>query len=179
LSNIPELYRWLDQLDPLPRMVREALRELGVAERAGAANNPVVMGWAKEVGADVAREYWADSVPWCGLFMAVIAKRAGKPVPAGPLWAMSWKKFGMQAAVPSLGDILVFRRESGGHVGLYVGEDDQAFHVLGGNQSDRVGFTRIARARMVAARRPVYRAAPSSARPFRLAATGALSTSER
>jgi cell wall-associated NlpC family hydrolase len=36
-----------------------------------------------------------------------------------------------------LGDVLVFRRGGGGHVALYVGEDEEAFHVLGGNQADR------------------------------------------
>lgn len=74
--------------------------------------------------------------------------------------------------------MLVFKRDSGGHVGLYVGEDDRAYHVLGGNQSDRVGFARIAKARLYAARQPVYSHRPLSAVPLRLAATGGLSVQE-
>jgi hypothetical protein len=42
-----------------------------------------------------------------------------------------------------------------GHVGLYVGEDYGAFHVLGGNQSVVVTITRIARDRCIAIRRSV------------------------
>ncbi|MEI6644227.1 MAG: hypothetical protein WCL10_19590 [Novosphingobium sp.] len=74
---------------------------------------------------------------------------------------------------------MVFRRaESTGHVGLYVGEDYGAFHVLGGNQSDGVTITRIARDRCIAIRRPVYKAAPATATPIQLAANGALSANE-
>ena len=35
-----------------------------------------------------------------------------------------------------LGDILTFKRNGGGHVGLYVGEDKDCYHVLGGNQGN-------------------------------------------
>ncbi|WGG59349.1 hypothetical protein [Brucella intermedia] len=65
-----------------------------------------------------------------------------------------------------------------GHVGLYVGEDYGAFHVLGGNQSDGVTITRIARERCIAIRRPAYRKAPASAKPVQLAAHGVLSINE-
>ena len=53
-----------------------------------------------------------------------------------------------------------------------------AFHVLGGNQSDGVTITRIARDRCIAIRRPTYRKAPASAKPVQLAANGVLSTNE-
>jgi uncharacterized protein (TIGR02594 family) len=137
----------------------------------------VILGWAKETG--LTKTFTADSIPWCGLFMAVVAKRAGKPVVEGPLWARNWAKFGIPADRPQLGDILVFRRAQGsGHVGLYVGEDYGAFHVLGGNQSDGVTITRIARDRCIAIRRPTYRKAPESAKSVQLAANGVLSTNE-
>ena len=177
-SNLPPVYGWLGTIAPLPLMIRNALALLGVVETPGAGDNPVILGWAQELGTDFARHYCADSIPWCGLFMAVVAKRAGKPIPAHPLWALSWAQFGQASERPALGDTLVFRRDGGGHVGLYVGEDDHAFHVLGGNQGDRVGFARIARARLYAARQPVYRVRPTNAVPLRLAAAGGLSASE-
>ena len=127
------------------------------------------VAWAKETG--LAKVYTADSIPWCGLFMAVVAKRACKPVVESPLWAHNWAKFGKSADRAHLGDILVFRRAQGsGHVGLYVGEDYGTLHVLGGNQSDGVTITRIARDRCTAIRRPAYRRRPrprsrSSLRP--------------
>ena len=127
----------------------------------------------------MAKSFTDDAIPWCGLFMAVVAKRAGKLVMEGPLWTRNWAKFGKAADEAKLGDVLVFRRgESSGHVGLYVGEDYGAFHVLGGNQSDGVTITRIARDRCIAVRRPVYKTAPATATPVQLAANGTLSTNE-
>lgn len=180
MAAIPEIYRWLEQCGSLPVMMRAALALLGTVEAPGEADNPVILGWAEELGGTVARDYRVDSIPWCGLFMAVVAQRAAKPLPEKPLWALDWARFGVAAAIPALGDVLVFRRSGGGHVGLYVGEDPDAYHVLGGNQNDRVGFTRIARSRsrLHAARRPAYRRRPASAVPVRLLASGALSVNE-
>ncbi|MGI8524630.1 MAG: TIGR02594 family protein [Pseudolabrys sp.] len=174
---LPERYGWLAR-EPGPKMLVEALKLFGTMEKPGSANNPMILAWAKEIGAEVADVYKADSIPWCGLFMAVIAKRAGKEFPAHPLWALSWSAFGAKPHAPALGDVLVFTRSSGGHVGLYAGEDASAFHVLGGNQSDRVCITRIAKGRLYAARRPLYRVQPANVRPVYLESTGALSLNE-
>ena len=177
MKPLPPAYGWIDDLRPLPRMLEEARKLYGTFEVAGPGNNAAIMGWAKETG--LTKTFTADSIPWCGLFMAVVAKRAGKTVVEGPLWARNWAKFGIPADRAQLGDILVFRRAQGsGHVGLYVGEDYGAFHVLGGNQSDGVTITRIARDRCIAIRRPAYRKAPASAKPVQLAANGVLSTNE-
>lgn len=178
MAPLPQAYRWLADLVPLPRMIAEAIRLHGTLESPGTRDNPVILDWAKEVGGSVAEAYRADSIPWCGLFMAVVAKRAGKPLPPDPLWALNWRKFGVEAGQPALGDTLVFMRPGGGHVALYAGEDATAYHVLGGNQADRVCFTRIAKTRLRAVRRPAYRVAPATARPVILAATGAVSTNE-
>lgn len=175
---LPSPYAWLNRLDPLPLMVAHALRLHGTLEAPGPRNNPFILGWASEVGGDVARDYRSDSIAWCGLFMAVVAQRAGKPMPREPLWALNWARFGIPADRPSLGDVLVFRRAGGGHVGLYVGEDEEAFHLLGGNQADRVSFMRLSRERLFAARRPEYRNRPLTVRPFHLGITGVLSLNE-
>lgn len=177
MNPLPPAYGWLDDLRPLPRMLEEARKLYGTFEVAGPASNPLILEWAKEVG--LARTYLEDGIPWCGLFMAVVAKRGGKPIVEGPLWARNWAKFGKAADKALLGDVLVFRRGQGsGHVGLYVGEDYGAYHVLGGNQSDGVTITRIAKDRCIAVRRPAYRKAPATAKPVQLAATGTLSTNE-
>ncbi|SCW80569.1 TIGR02594 family protein [Sphingobium faniae] len=177
MKPLPPAYGWIDDLRPLPLMLQEGSKLYGTFEVMGPANNPAIMGWAKE--SELSRTFTADSIPWCGLFMAVVARRAGKSVVEGPLWARNWAKFGKPADRAQLGDILVFRRGQGsGHVGLYVGEDYGAFHVLGGNQSDGVTITRIVRDRCIAIRRPAYRKAPVSAKPVQLAANGVLSTNE-
>jgi uncharacterized protein (TIGR02594 family) len=174
---LPARYAWLAR-EPGPKMIVEALKLFGTMEAPGLANNPTIIAWAKEVGGEVADVYEADSIPWCGLFMAVIAKRAGKEITKHPLWALSWSAFGAKSPAAALGDVLVFVRNGGGHVGLYVGEDASAFHVLGGNQSDRVCITRVAKSRLYAARRPLYRVQPDNVRPIHLEATGALSLNE-
>lgn len=179
MSKLPPAYRWLESCGLLPRMVTEALREFGTVETPGKANNPKIMGWADEVGEDrIGYRYTADSVAWCGLFMAVVALRAGKAVPPGPLYALNWGAFGVKAHQPMLGDVLTFVRPEGGHVALYIGESAGSYHVLGGNQSDQVCFTEIAKTRLRAVRRPVMTTPPASMRPYILTSTGALSTNE-
>lgn len=178
MKSLPPAYGWLTSLAQLPRMVSEALKLFGTVEAAGAANSPTIMGWADEVGGKVEDVYKADSIPWCGLFMAVVAKRAGKVVPVDPLWALNWTKFGVAAGQPMLGDVLTFVRPGGGHVGLYVGEDATAYHVLGGNQSDQVCFIRISKSRLHRVRRPVYQVQPATVRPYILKGGGTLSQNE-
>jgi uncharacterized protein (TIGR02594 family) len=169
---LPSRYGWLAR-EPGPKMLIKALKLYGTLETPGAKNNPTILAWAKEVGGEVSDVYKADSIPWCGLFMAVVAKRAGKDVPKHPLWALSWSAFGAAVPQPMLGDVLTFTRNGGGHVTLYVGEDGDAFHCLGGNQSDAVTITRMAKSRLYAARRPLYREQPANIRIVKLASNGA------
>ncbi len=174
--TLPPAYKWLNNVGTLPRTIQEGLKLLGTLETPGSKNNPTIMAWAKET--DLGTVYTADAVPWCGLFAAVVAKRAGKEIPRAPLWALSWANFGVEAGQPRLGDILTFTRSGGGHVGFYVGEDKTAYHVLGGNQSDSVSIARIDKRRLYRARRPVYQHQPESVQPYVVAATGGLSTNE-
>jgi uncharacterized protein (TIGR02594 family) len=143
----------------------------------GPADNPLILGWAREAG--VADVYRHDEVAWCGLFMAVVARRSGKIVPHDPLWALNWRTFGVQSERAALGDVLVMTRAGGGgHVCLYVGEDDEAYHGLGGNTRDCVSIARFDRHRIVAVRRPLYHHQPAGVRPYLLERTGAISTDE-
>ena len=174
MTKLPTAYTWLAQ-ESGPKLLIEALKLYGTTEKSGPANNPVILAWAGECGI---RGYGADSIPWCGLFVAVVARRAGKPLPKNPLWARDWATWGEPSLKPALGDVLVFSRDSGGHVGLYVGEDGLAYHVLGGNQGDCVSIKRIAKNRLIAARRLYSVGAPENVRAIRLAASGALSRNE-
>lgn len=173
--TLPKQYSWLAK-EPSPKMILEALKLFGTVEAAGAKDSPAIMAWAAEIG--LRNTYSHDSIPWCGLFMGVVAKRAGKAVVASPLWALSWVKFGIPAPVPMLGDVLTFKRDGGGHVALYVGEDNSTYHCLGGNQSDKVCITRISKNRFYRCRRPTYRVQPSNVRRVHLSATGEISTDE-
>ena len=162
----------------LPWMA-EAKRLMGLREGAGAANNPVILDWA----ADLDLAYSGDDIAWCGLFVAhcMAATLPNEPLPANPLAARQWLNFGGKVA-PQLGAVMVFWRGSRdgwqGHVALYVGEDSAAYHVLGGNQSDQVSVTRIARDRLLGARWPSAVPAPGIVKPIGAAPGQTLSTNE-
>jgi len=178
--NVPKGYEWLATVGVLPLTIQRGLELLGTVETPGKASNKVIMGWADEVGVPkLGYRYTGDDVPWCGLFAAVVSQRAGKPVPYGPLYALNWGNVGTPVKEPVLGDVLTFKREGGGHVGFYIAEDATAYHVLGGNQSDKVCVTRIAKNRLYRARRPAFKTAlPASARRYLVQGSGALSQNE-
>jgi uncharacterized protein (TIGR02594 family) len=173
--NLPKAYRWLAQ-EPAPRHLLKAVELFGITETVGNINNPVIMGWAKELGLE--KVYTADSIPWCGLYAAIVMHRAARPVVDQPLWALNWNNFGVRVTEPMLGDILTFTRNGGGHVGFYVGEDSTSYHVLGGNQGDKVSVVRILKKRLVQARRPAYNSQPTNVRKITLESNGIVSTNE-
>ncbi len=174
LQKLPEEYAWLAD-EPAPRMLLEALNLYGTQEVVGKKNNPDILAWAEECNI---KGYNADSIPWCGLFMAIVAHRSGKDLPSSPLWARSWAKWGTESPSAQLGDVLVFERGSGGHVGLYIGEDSDCYHVLGGNQGDAVSIKRIAKSRCLAVRRQYKIGVPPNVRRVLLSAAGSVSVNE-
>jgi uncharacterized protein (TIGR02594 family) len=181
--KIPLAYQWLSKLKGIPRTIRLGFEKHGVAEVVGKGSNRTILGWRDELNLAGVKivGFSDDDIPWCGLFAAIICYRRMKvagEIPSSPLWARNWTKYGVKAAQPSLGDILVFSRGSGGHVGFYVAEDTTAYHVLGGNQGNRVSVVRIAKSRLLAARRPPYITQPAAVKPYRVAVAGKLSTNE-
>lgn len=178
-----------------PLMVRVALAEFGTLETPGTADNPKIIGWADEV-ADVAPSAynrWAadfyndDSIPWCGLFMAMVAVRSfqGRPERLPPnkyLSAREWANFGVavEKQHAAVGDVMVMSRSGGGHVTLNVGTEkgERRFFGLGANQSDAVNIMPFELSRVIAVRRPPYNALPPGARRVILSAGGASSTRE-
>jgi uncharacterized protein (TIGR02594 family) len=179
MTYLPPQYAWLEQ-ETGPAHLVHAVKLYGIKEAPGAlADNPVIIGWAKEV--KLASAYMHDVTPWCGLFMAVVFTRAGRAaeVPDNPLWALNWRKVGELAKEPKLGDIGVkYRAGGGGHVCMYVGEDDTHYHVLGGNQGDSVGIVRIEKHQFLTFRRPAYKSAPKNIRRVLLSDEGTVSTKE-
>lgn len=174
--DLPKPYRWLEN-EKGPRMLIEGLCLFGTLEAPGDENNPVILSWAKETG--LKSVYSEDATPWCSLYIAVCAVRAKWEIPTFALRALSWVTWGNPSDVPMLGDVLCFKRKAGGHVGMYIGEDSQCFHVLGGNQHDAVNIMRIEKARLVAARRANWKySQPPNVRPVMLRPTGLISTDE-
>lgn len=164
--------------NPLP--VDEAVKLFGTHEAPGVNDNSDILAWARELG--VADVYKHDSVPWCGLAMGLFMARSGFTPPKGYLMlrALEWETFGTPLSLTGamFGDVLVFHRTGGGHVGLYVGETTNTFAVLGGNEGDAVSIVAIVKERISAVRRPPYSVTPTNARKIPLTAAGTLSTNE-
>lgn len=166
-------YEWLLK-EQAPNMLLQMLAIYGVKETPGAGDNPIIMAWADETG--LRNVYKHDSVAWCGLACAVAAKRSSWDyAPKGnALWALNWASWGNAAPSPMLGDVMTFNRDGGGHVALYVGEDDTHYHILGGNQSDQVNIVRKAKSSFYKARRAPWRIAqPANVRKIILSSSGA------
>lgn len=193
--QIPARYAFLLDEPAAPLMVRLALKELGLVEKPGSGSNPTIVGWADEVEAATSTPYtrWAadwysdDSVPWCGLFMAVIAVRAAqgraeRMPPDKYLAALSWANWGISVPVAhaAVGDVMVLGRQGGGHVTLNVGTEEGGarFFGLGANQSDAVNILPFPIERVRAVRRPPYLSVPAGARRVYLKAGGASSVRE-
>lgn len=157
-----------------PRWMTIARGYIGTREIAGPKHNSKIMGWLSRL------KSWIkdDETPWCGTFVAAVMQEAGLPYPKEFPRAKAWAEYGanLRSTHVAPGAILVFSREGGGHVGFYVGEDSTAFHVLGGNQSNSVNITRIAKARCIAIRWP--KGEPVIGAPVRLAVNGELSRNE-
>lgn len=169
-------YSYLNN-EKAPKILVEAVKMLGTKEVVGKQHNPVIMEWAKELG--LQKVYTADEIPWCGLAVAYACHKAGVEVVDKPLWALNWAKYGNKVTEPMLGDILTFKRDGGGHVGIYVGEDKDCYHVLGGNQGNAMSVTRILKTRLHQARRTAWKVAqPANVRKVLLDAKGAISKNE-
>jgi hypothetical protein len=176
MFNVPAQYAWLNLLGTLPRMTEEALKLLGTIETPGAGNSPTIMAWAAEVG--LARVYTADAIPWCGLFMAVVAteRRQGAPALAA-VGAVVGQVRGDDGAAAARRCADVRARRWRPCRSIYR-RGCRGVHVLGGNQHDCVCFTRIAKARLYRVRRPVYNAAGDRRAAHVLAPGGELSGNE-
>ena len=162
-----------------PLMLREMLAVFGTKAEPGSGDNPVIMGWARDLG--LGDDYDHDRIPWCGLTMAHVASRAGKPLPKDPLWALNWKSFGVPVARPMLGDVMVKTRDGGGHVTLYVAETSDHYLCIGGNQGHCVCVSAIPKVSgqfKWAFRRPKYINQPISVRPLYVTGSGAVQMSE-
>lgn len=195
--SIPTQYRWLNSVGQLPRTILIGLQFHGLQEVVGKGSNATIISWVDELNRNGVKilGYSDDDIPWCGLYAAYITflrKGIASEVVDSPLWARNWSDYGVPVARrvgnalvnirgfrPSLGDVMVFERGKGGHVAFYVGEDSDCYHVLGGNQKNKVSITRIPKFRCIAVRRPNYTTQPASVKPYILQGHGSISQNEQ
>lgn len=144
--RIPTSMPWLES----------AFQLIGSREQPGLGSNEAIIGWAQNLGIS---DYHDDDIPWCGLFVAhcIGSQLSEESLPVYPLRARSWLNFGCSLS-PQLGAVMVFWRQNPdcgkGHVGFYWAEDQDYYHILGGNQSNSVSITRVAKNRLLSARWP-------------------------
>lgn len=120
-----------------PPWLKEAAKNLGVAEGPGAKDNPTVLKYYADAGFPGVKH---DEVAWCAAFIGAMLKRSGYK-PSGSLAARSYEAFGVNLHKPMFGCIGVKKRAGGGwlgHVGFVVAYDGSRAWMLGGNQSDKV-----------------------------------------
>lgn len=99
------------------------------------------------------------TVPWCGLFVDHCL-RTGLPgvrTPFLPARARPWRRWGVEVE-PQMGALMHLWHYHPalplGHVAFYWAEDEEAYHVLGGNQGHRVCVQRYPKDRLRGARWP-------------------------
>lgn len=152
-----------------------ALEQRGLHERR---DNAELSAWLRADGATLGDP---AALPWCGDYVATAIGLAlpDETLPDNPYLARAWLGFGRECPV-LLGAVAVFWRGSrngwAGHVGFVAGEDADAIHVLGGNQSNAVTITRIARSRLLGCRWPTTY--PMTGERVARDAEGALSVNE-
>jgi len=148
----------------VPRHIQVAFSLVGTKEIVGSKHNATILQWAKDLGLE--KIYTKDETAWCGLFFAHVMKEANRRVdlstkdPYDYLRALKYVNMPNVTKVAKgeemFGDILIFQRPEGGHIGFYSSESEKAFSVLGGNQGNAVSLVNIAKDRLVACLRPNY-----------------------
>lgn len=151
---------------------------VGIQEVPGTQNNPMIMQWAKDIGAPA--WYDEDADPWCAVWLNRLLLACHLPMSGTGfdlLRAKSFEDWGIPLTHPALGCVLTFQRPGGGHVGLYLGERQDAYYVLGANQSNAVSLTWILKERLTAIRWPALH--PVTTGRVWLTATGEVSDNEQ
>jgi len=133
------------------RWIDEAKKHIGLRETVGAASNPVIVQFWKDIKRGGIKD---DSTPWCSAYVGAMLERSGIRSSRFES-AKSYLEWGVLLTDPTPGCIVVFSRDGGGHVGFCVGQDkDGNLLVLGGNQGDAVNVKSFPRSRVTGYRWP-------------------------
>jgi uncharacterized protein (TIGR02594 family) len=135
--------------EDIPAWYKIALNELGVKEVPGDKNNARIV----EYHSATSLKSNKDSVPWCASFVCWCLEKAGMKSPKSAR-ARSFLGYGIEVTDPVPGDICVFARDGGGHVGFFHSESRSDIFVLGGNQADKVSIMAYPKTRLLGFRRP-------------------------
>lgn len=145
--------------DVSPKWLDHARLHIGTREKAGKGSNPQIMEFFRTVGYPGIED--DSETSWCAAFVGAMLHSCGYPLPPHPsrLLARSYLTYGRKLEAPEPGCIVVFWRGSPnswqGHVGFYMGEEDDYVLVLGGNQSNAVNISKYKKSQVLGYRWPV------------------------
>lgn len=157
-----------------PRWLAVARVYLGVKEVPGIENSPVIYKWLVKL-----KSAWTDdATPWCGTFVATCFSESGIPIAKHWYRARDWLNWGVKLDSPTLGCVVVYARDGGGHVGFVVGRDKAGnLMTLGGNQGDMVSIRPFQMSRVLGYRWPEKEVVILAPLPV-LGSDGRISTNE-
>lgn len=183
---LPQKYQWLRTIGPLPKIVEAALKDLGVAEIKGSANNPRIMQMAKNLG--IADIYTSDDKQaWCALACNNWIFEAGKPMvdTKKDKYNLLRAKYLLNWGVPvpktdfKIGDIIVLDRDGGGHVIVALARTATGNPIgIGGNQGNTTSIAEFDKERIEGVRRLYRTQPPASVKEYIVSSDGKLSTNE-
>jgi len=138
-----------------PFWLSVARTHIGITERVGTGSNPVILQWARDIKAPA--WYTDDDQAWCALYMNRLMLGCQLPMSGEGfdlIRAHSFEKWGQKLEAPCLGAIVVFTRPGGSHVGIYLGESELNYNILGANQRNSVSVAWLPKVRATAFRWP-------------------------
>ena len=124
----------------VPEHLWIAIKEIGISEFAGEANNPRIAEYLYTVD-----KPGVDEIPWCSAFINWVMHQIGING-TGDALARSWLTWSMPEMEPArIGSVVILKRGREawmGHVGLYISKntEDGFIYVLSGNQKNRVSI---------------------------------------
>lgn len=127
-----------------------AEKELGQKEIPGNKDNPRIQEYLKEGGLP----NYHDETPWCASFVNWCLNQIGIKG-TGKANARSFENWGNPTKEYVKGAIVVLSRTSDpslGHVGFLADWDSTSITLLGGNQSDKVCYSKFPKTRIVSMR---------------------------
>lgn len=134
---------WLDK----------AKEYIGVKELPGEKHNSNILKFHKATQ----DQHETDEVAWCSAFVNFIMQECGYEK-SNRANARSWQMIGTHLDKPQHGCIVILWRGHPtswqGHVGFYVGEEQQFIRVLGGNQSNQVNYALYPKTQVICYRWP-------------------------
>lgn len=156
-----------------PRWLTLARRYSGLSEIKGKNHAPEILEMWRALGLP----YRDDETPWCAAFVGFALEASGI-TSTRSAWARSYEGWGVKLDWPTVGCVVTFKRDGGGHVGFVTGIDQGGnLMVLGGNQSDAVNIKPFSKSRVTAYRWPAGEPLPDGTMST-VASDGKLSTNE-